>query len=175
MMFAPFFKSLKVNYDIHFFKKWIKQAFLTTVALGGIFHVVFDNMYCVINVTESLPYRFFILLKPKMNTVPVLKKDVYVSFFHPFVGMNVIKQVKGISGSRIRYDKHKNMWVDDFFVGKVREESRKGEPLLGIKDGIIPEGFIFVYAPHEKSFDSRYRAFGLVPLKCIKGFGVPIV
>ncbi|MFM7857631.1 MAG: S26 family signal peptidase [Flammeovirgaceae bacterium] len=33
----------------------------------------------------------------------------------------------------------------------------------------MPKGFVFLYAPHAKSFDSRYAQVGLVPVNQLQG------
>jgi conjugal transfer pilin signal peptidase TrbI len=153
----------------------IKQMILTAVVIGVLYGSAATQVRFVLTATPSLPNRFFVLLKQNeaARTQPSLNR--YALFYNPLVQTNVLKQIKGISGSTMRYDDKGHLWVDDFCVGIPRSHSSSGEPLESIAAGIIPEGFVFGYAPHPKSFDSRYANFGLVPITSITGVGVAIL
>lgn len=53
------------------------------------------------------------------------------------------------------------------------DKDTKGRELGIIKEQIIPEGYYFVYSPHERSYDSRY--WGLISEKQIIGKAHPII
>jgi conjugal transfer pilin signal peptidase TrbI len=129
----------------------------------------------VVPVTPSVPHHLFVVLKRNEPSTVVPAKEKFALFYHPTLKMDVIKQVKGVEGSRIRFDREGNLWVDTFCVGVPRTHSSKGEAVRPIEAGVIPKGYVFMYAPHEKSFDSRYAAFGLIPVEQIKGVGIAIL
>jgi hypothetical protein len=39
---------------------------------------------------------------------------------------------------------------------------------------VIPEGQVFLYSPHPKSFDSRYQEVGLVQVSDLEGTAIAI-
>ena len=128
----------------------------------------------VMNTTKSLPYQFFVLKKQGCPCAETPQKDTYVLFTHAKTQISMIKQVKGVPGSVIRLDAFKKLWVDDFCVGVVRETTSTGKPLSPINERLVPPGSVFVYATHERSFDSRYQEMGLVPISAIQGTGMAI-
>ena len=133
------------------------------------------SFICVLNTTESLPYRFFVLKKRNASRFNVPHKESYIYFTHEKTNISMIKQVKGVPGSRIHLDATQRMWVDDFCIGIVQETTSTGEPLSALCETIVPEGFVFVYASHARSFDSRYFEMGLVPVSAIKGSGIALL
>lgn len=96
-------------------------------------------------------------------------------FHHCGMNIPVIKQVKGIPGSKMRFDAQGQLWVDDFCVGTIHTTSITGKPVTSIKAGVIPKGYVFGYATHERSFDSRYQEFGLIPIDSIQGSGIAVL
>lgn len=55
------------------------------------------------------------------------------------------------------------------FVLPLLKQTSKGDPLTPLSLTTIPEGYVFVAGDHPKSFDSRYKEFGLVLIETIKG------
>ena len=51
-------------------------------------------------------------------------------------------------------------------LNRAMMESRR---LGAAAAGVIPAGHIFVTGEHERSFDSRYREFGLIPIEAVFG------
>lgn len=106
-----------------------------------------------INSTDSMPYT--LLLSRKGVDSPT--KGMLVSFRHPKSIERLLKEVVGLSGDAIE-NLEGHILVDGRDCGTpVRESS-----LTAVDPGAIPEGYVYVYAPHPESFDSRYREFGLV-------------
>ena len=62
------------------------------------------------------------------------------------------------------------VWVNDLLVGNLKSHTLDGKALTPIKSQTIPAGWMFVYATHPDSFDSRYIEFGLVNIN--KAIGV---
>lgn len=153
----------------------VKKLILISVVMGCFYGVAATHIRLVLNATPSIPYRLFVLLKRTESSATIPPKDRYVFFYHPLVQTNVIKQVKGVPGSSIRYDEKGQLWVDAFCVGKPHTTTQDGTSVKAIPPGVIPEGYVFVYAPHDRSFDSRYAAFGLIPVHMIQGVGVAVL
>ena len=153
------------------FKKAVLILFCVMVFYGMATH----TMLFVLNTTESLAYSFFVLkFRPEPSKV-CPSKDSYVLFRHAWMAAIIIKQVKGVPGSILRFDEHNHLWVDDFCVGKIHATSSTGKPVTPIKAGVIPKGYVFGYATHDRSFDSRYQEFGLIRIESIQGAGIAVL
>lgn len=180
MILQRLFKGFsRSNVDAFFGNKRSRILRLKMIVISLIISVLYvfleSRIGFVKTLTPSLPYRYFIIVKRSAECKTVPKKNRYVYFCKKDAPLTVVKQVKGLPGSTLRYDHQGNLWVDDFCVGKPRYHSSHGVILKPIPAGIVPSGFVFGYAPHEKSFDSRYENFGLIPISSIKGVGVAIL
>ncbi len=175
MKLALNYNSLTGKYDLKVLHKMLKKMIVACVAMGSVYGFAASHIRFVLNATPSIPHKFFVLLRNVEPSFTIPKKDRYVLFDHSVVNTRVIKQVKGVPGSRIQYDAKGDLWVDEFCVGKPHTVSRTGQLIHAIKPGIIPEGYVFAYAPHDRSFDSRYEEFGLIPVQSIQGVGVAIL
>jgi type IV secretory pathway protease TraF len=156
-------------------QKTLKKMGGVLVGLMLIYGIASHTLTFVLSATESLPYRFFVLQKRSGPSSHCPKKEAYVLFRHLGMDIPVIKQVKGIPGSIVRFDDQGQLWIDDFCVGKVHTTSITGKPVTPIKEGLIPPGYVFGYATHERSFDSRYQEFGLIPIESIQGSGIAVL
>ena len=175
MTFVRFFSPFLLMKDPSTFKKFLKKLILSCVAIGCLYDIAATHIRFGLTATPSLPYRFFIFYKRNEPSHQIPGIDAYVLFYHKAVQTPVIKQVKGLPGASLRYDEKGQLWVDDFYVGKPHATSRTGKKVNCIQPGIIPEGYIFVFAPHDRSFDSRYEDFGLIPIQSVQGVGVAIL
>lgn len=123
-----------------------------------------------INFTKSFPNIFFI----RTSFNGVFEKGQYVSFVHSKSGVRCVKQVIGIPGDKLMCIS-KYFFVNGNKIGEVCKKSpRSGISLSPAQDREVPEGFLFVYAPHPESFDSRYEEFGLVRMEDIEERLCPI-
>jgi hypothetical protein len=161
------------NHSLH--KKFIKKMIFIGVVCCCVYDLAATHIRFGITATPSLPYRFFIFHKKQEPSLNVPGLNRYVLFYHEAVDTHVIKQVVGLPGAHLRYDEKGQLWVDGFCVGKPHPTSRTGKKVNRIQPGIIPDGYIFGHAPHDRSFDSRYEEFGLIPIQSIQGVGVAIV
>jgi conjugal transfer pilin signal peptidase TrbI len=109
-----------------------------------------------VNQTSSIPYKY--LLRIPFNTP---KKYNYVALRHSSTPDLLVKQIVGIPGDRILHQKG-HIFVNNLDCGEVLGMTSTGAQLSPIEMKEIPEGYVFVYAPHPQSFDSRYQQFGLV-------------
>lgn len=102
------------------------------------------------------------------------KKGDYIIFDHPLFKSSICKQIAGVAGDTIEI-KNRKIYVQGIYKGKMLDKSPySGKHLTWIKDKIIPEGYVYVYAPHRYSFDSRYQGVGLVEITKIKSKAWPI-
>ncbi len=60
------------------------------------------------------------------------------------------------------------IYVNHVLRGNIQKESPSGSKLIPISAQVIPEGYVFVWSPHELSYDSRYEEFGLIPVHTIE-------
>ena len=147
----------------------ITCAFLSLFCLGA---WLLLGTHVSFNASSSLPYEGFFCVKH----LDVKRGDLVCLRGHETAyapGAVLTKRLIGLPGDRI-LRKGRSVFVNDTFVGKLRPKTRDGRPLTPLQKGIIPQGFVFVGADHPRSFDSRYREFGLVDQNCIQGrcFGV---
>ncbi len=175
MKLARFSNPFVLTCDYPSVKKFIKKLFLISSISFCVYDLAATHIRFGLTATPSLPYRLFIFYKRQEPSLSVPGKDRYVLFYHESVNTHVIKHVKGLPGATLRYDEEGQLWVDGYCVGKPHTLSRTGKKVKSIQPGIIPEGYIFAFAPHDRSFDSRYEDFGLIPIQSIQGVGVAIV
>ena len=123
-------------------------AFFIKEPLFGIHH----------NLSDSLPFSFF--LSTKINAI---QPYTYVMLEHPKSAVRLAKQVIGLPGDHVTI-KHNIFYINDVEYGIIQARTRSGQPIHPIQEGKIPEGFVFVYASHPYSYDSRYAEFGLVAI-----------
>jgi len=139
-----------------------KRFFYHVCLLGLGWVVLFEGItrstHLALNQSDSLPQKAFLILKGKD-----LKRGQYVSFKNAWFKAPLIKEVIGVAGDKIIHDEKGQIWIARK-VGNPLSHSKDGKPLHSIPSGVIPLGYVFVYAPHPRSFDSRYLEVGLVPL-----------
>jgi signal peptidase I len=150
---------------VRFLRRWrVKRglsAFCISLFVVGI---ISEEIQVIYSKTNSLPENLFIRLKnvkPCKGNLTMTKNDLFQG--------NIIKRVIGTSGDHIWYDDNFRLWVNDFCVGEVKIYAASGKQLTPIPQQTIPDGVVFLYAPHLESFDSRYQEVGLVPLSQLQG------
>ncbi len=116
------------------------------------------------NLSHSLPGRMFI--GTTWDFTP--KRGDLISFDHPVFEAPIAKIVVGVAGDRVEiYNGH--VYVNGIDRGCVLDKSPRSEkPLTPIQPCIIPEGYVYVWAPHLESFDSRYQNMGLIHISRVK-------
>lgn len=93
----------------------------------------------------------------------------------PRRGDGFVKFVVGVPGDRIEVVGQQVVLQTRrgrLDVGRCKPASRNGVPLEPIKPQVIPEGYVYVWAPHVDALDSRYAVMGLVPRTAITGRAV---
>lgn len=149
----------------------IKNLKLKITLILAIYLAIYGIGFCLadklsfgirINHTASLPYKVF--LSAPFNTV---KRYAHVSFYHPHTSKSLAKRIIGLPGDQISCCEN-HVYVNDYDCGHAFNMTSSGSPLIPIETGIIPEGYVFVHAPHPDSFDSRYLQFGLIPISLLE-------
>lgn len=118
------------------------------------------------NLTPSLPYTVA-LVRPRR--VPYARGDYVVFAFagdarrhYPgLAGQPFFKRIRGIAGDRVTV-RGRDVYVNGAHVGTAKPHAFDGRPLAPIADTVIPPGQVYVQGSSADSFDSRYRASGLV-------------
>ena len=118
----------------------------------------------MINQSESLPYRLFLRVKGKPDSID---RGVMIAFSHPLSKQILAKEIAGLPGDEIRIENNR-IYVHGKEIGMLQKATSTGKPLNPITERIVKAGCIFVKGTHERSFDSRYAEFGLVPMEYIQ-------
>lgn len=127
-----------------------------------------------VNLSKSLPQRFFLVLKNSD-----FKKGDYVSFYANKSGyyptdMPFIKKVAGVSGDKIT-ERNRTFYINGKPTIRAKLFSKRGMPLEKGPTGTLPKDQFFVYANHKDSFDSRYKNIGWVKKEEIIGKAIPLL
>jgi conjugal transfer pilin signal peptidase TrbI len=118
----------------------------------------------------SLPHTLVYLQKG----VPVGRGDYVVyrvagrDFDAHFEGQWLFKRVAGVAGDRVTVA-GRDVFVNGEHAGFARFRTESGIPLEPVEPTVIPGGQFYVKGTHAQSFDSRYRASGLVRAEQIVG------
>lgn len=155
-------------------KREICVKFLTAI-LGFGLSLVLISIFCsqanfLISETNSLPQHYFLQLR---HLEP--RRNDYTVIFSPWYGQKVVKQILGISGDRVWYDSKGALFINEQMVGVPRMRATDGRRLTPIDAQTIAKGFVFLYATHPQSFDSRYQEFGLVATSSLGGRVIPLL
>lgn len=123
--------------------------------------------------TDSSPYTYFLDYgEVEFNKGDyVLIENFRTKYFDEKA--TFVKQLKGMPGENIGTLK-KEIFVDHKLIGNCLKETSDGKKLTQISLKEIPEDYAFVAGNHEKSFDSRYEEFGMVPIANITRKLVPL-
>lgn len=138
------------------------MLFLVIFDLGLSYALEMRKICIIKNISESLPFSYFFGYPIKNVT-----RGMYVSFYHPDFKSLIVKKVTGVPGDEICVQ-NSEIYVNHIPNGQIKNLSSSGIELSALEDTIIPEGFIYVSGFHEASFDSRYKQFGLIPIKLLK-------
>jgi conjugal transfer pilin signal peptidase TrbI len=78
------------------------------------------------------------------------------------------KQIRGVPGDRVTVI-DRQVFVNDLPVGFAKAVTFDRRPLVPIAETVIPPGYYYAQGTHPDSFDSRYRASGLVRVDQVVG------
>jgi conjugal transfer pilin signal peptidase TrbI len=154
-------KSIKI--------KIILFACLYLALYFGCFYFIENPPFGIrLNQTPSLPYKLFLSCSSRSP-----KKYDYVTLHHSSSPNLLVKQIIGFPGDQI-IQLNEHIFVGHHDCGKALPFTSSGMPISPIEAHTIPEGYLFVHAPHPESFDSRYQEFGLVQLSQLQEVLWPI-
>lgn len=135
--------------------------------IGCFFSTLILISQCLIirwNRSHSLPGRMFI---GTSWTVTPQRGDM-ISFDHPTFPAPLAKIVVGVAGDKVTIINGRVL-INGVDRGIILDKSpRSGNPLTPIVPGLISDDYVYVWAPHPESFDSRYADIGLIHISRIK-------
>lgn len=141
----------------HWISENVKNMGLLFGSLILIIWLLISQICVVFLSSESIPYRLCLQvynIKPEVGDICVFN----------YKGKKFLKYLVGTAGDEIR-NINNNIYVGDFVIGKAE----KNAILTPINNGKIPKGYVFVAGTHKKSFDSRYKEFGLIKESDLRG------
>ncbi len=121
-----------------------------------------DGINYVLTLKRSFPFQN-----------PIAHGDIVsIQDYTPqYVGKHIFaKRVLGLPGDQI-VQKEGTLEVGSHTL-PLLTQIKEGQPLTPLSITTIPEGYVFVSGDHLRSFDSRYKEFGLVPMEKIYGKAV---
>lgn len=83
----------------------------------------------------------------------------------PRRGVGIAKYLLGVEGDRVEVQGSQVFLVTRrgrVFAGECKPKSRMGDALTPVAAGVIPPGYVYMWAPHPDALDSRYSVMGLV-------------
>ena len=165
-----FRKMEEENREFRFkgFKHWLWPLLLIPLAFW-----IGNNFRLVINQTNSLPQKVWILV---LNKMP--KKGDYIAFKPPEKSgtpkeIILHKQVLGVEGDSITR-KGRDFYINGQKVATAKTHSLQGKPLALGPIGTLQKGQYYVSTPHKDSFDSRYEKMGWIDAALIIGVLYPL-
>lgn len=138
---------------------------LSVLMIIGI--VVLSTTKIAVNQMQSLPFSYFIIfpwMTPKIGDYAVI--EGHQTKFSK--NAHFVKQIAAVEGDFIVIENN-TLFINAQAVATLKNDTKTKEPLTPIYSMVIPRGYVFVLAPHERSFDSRYKEFGLVRVQNIQG------
>ena len=167
----------------------MKEGLLTTLSILLPFTIVLwlitTRTHLQECVSESLQGVRYILV---MNGLPLKRGDIVSIQGHTpsyVKGKYFAKRLVGLSGDVIVHNKKGIRLFPPQALPKrspfkaplipilpLLETTTEGRPLTPISPMRIPPGYVFVAGDHPRSFDSRYKEFGLVPIEKVWGKAV---
>ena len=126
--------------------------------------------YLLFNWTASLPYSMVWFDSARNFT----RGDLIVYRFdgqelmYLKKGQRFFKRIGGMPGDRVSVE-NRRVLINGADVGIAKQYTLEGHRLEPLEPGVIPAGYYYVQGTHEMSFDSRYRASGLVNVSQIIG------
>jgi len=161
--------NLNEQLAVHFRRHWLKWVMLLALAF------VFQQHFMIgVNISPSLPQRFFLIAKGEAVT-----KGDYVAFrWHGQGGFYVgqptfTKKVIGVAGDVVTV-KGQEVFINGQLVALAKQQSSTGKPMEVAHAKVLGKGEFFVYAPNPSSLDSRYSVVGYISNDDVIGRAFPI-
>lgn len=139
------------------------------VLAGAGFAYSMNHYRIALNMSDSLPESMYLVV---LDSKPTAVGD-FVAFEwqrNMFYRRDwtFVKRVAGVAGQKVTLQ-GRQVFIDGKPVGYAKPRSLRGEPLSPIKEGVIPEGYVYAQAPHPDSLDSRYEVTGLIQTARVVG------
>ncbi len=157
-------------------KKEFKKLVIYGLGLGafmatGLWLTIYTQLLEV--TSESLEDVRYILVRKSGS---IHRGDIVSIQGHTpqYVGNHLFtKRVVGLPGDQIiRTETRleiKAQYSSVSTIFPLLEHTKEGQVLTPLSVHVIPEGTLFVAGDHPRSFDSRYKEFGLVPMEKVWG------
>jgi conjugal transfer pilin signal peptidase TrbI len=148
---------------VHLHRRWYFY-------LPGALAFVVAQHFLLFNITQSLPY---VVVWLDRAATP-MRGDLVVYRFEGEELMQVrkgqrfFKRIVGMPGDQVSVE-GRRVLVNGSEVGSAKQMTLDGHRLEPLAAGVIPPGYYYVQGTHAMSFDSRYRASGLVHASQILG------
>jgi len=101
-----------------------------------------------------------------MNPPGEIKKGDHIAFRFPLdtpyfkKGDKFIKTVGCMPGDSLIVDNAKNYFCNDAWITTAKDTDVNGNPVVHfVYSGVVPEGEVFVFGTHPRSYDSKYWGF----------------
>lgn len=134
---------------------------------------IVQNFGYAINLTESLPYKVFIIhlnKKPKIGDYVLFKAPINSQL--P-TNTRLIKLILAGAEDNVTV-KGRDFSINDKWVATAKTQSLHGEPLRIGPTGKLKQGQYYVGTIHPDSFDSRYQRMGWITQDLILGVAYPL-
>lgn len=122
------------------------------------------------NATDSLGGYVFLIKRGEMPD-----KGEKAAFYPPEnrfypKRMWFVKIVKAVEGDVVEF-RDRSLYMDDQYLGWIVDEAKSGDKLEPLAAGAIeiPKDKYFMWTPHGRSFDSRYKDIGLISKDALIG------
>ena len=181
--------SAAPNWWLHSFKEFLRHArrrWYLYVPVFSIWGLAYARLFIdptphvpvLFNWTPSLPYRVALV-----HAVPAaLHRGDYIVFafagdaqtdYPGLRGQPFFKIVRGLPGDTVTVS-GRTVAINGQVVGTAKTHAFDRRPLDPITPTVIPPGHYYVQGTSADSFDSRYRASGLVRAEQVLGTVVPL-
>ena len=163
-------------------RHWVLYSVAFTIWGLAFIRVFIDpapRLPILFNWTPSVPYKMAVVQYGQWQTLK--RGDFIVYAFdgnaqRDYPGLRAqpfFKQIRGVPGDRVTVV-GRQVFVNNVAVGVAKEMTFDRRPLAPIGDTVIPPGHYYVQGTHPDSFDSRYRASGLVRTDQLIGKVIPL-
>ena len=141
-------------------------SFIGLLVLG--IYLLIAPTQILFSATPSLPQKVFFMVKGlRAQKGDLVTISGHKTAYFPEKTIYT-KRLVGVAGDHISR-KDQFITIKGQTVSPLKTHTHQGEPLTPLDSQVIPEGYVFVMASHPRSFDSRYKEFGLVKEESILG------
>jgi len=152
-----------------------RKLIIILVLLTGLYVALEFSPYRLkMTISESVGHSLFVIKKGELRS---FERGQYVTVkapADPSSGDEYVKLVAGVPGDTVEVI-GRDIYVAGIYRGRAKEVSLTGRDLEVIEGGVIPEGYIYIFAPHVDSYDSRYSEIGFVRFNLVTGAAKAIV